>query len=268
MTSGALIFAYNNDKTDYVKMAAWTANNIKRHLRIPVALVTNSTDINSNYNFDKIIHLESNGSNGRYFSDYNSNVIWHNTTRTDAYSVTPWDQTLVIDADYVVASNALNVVLQSSQEFLAHNCAYDITGLNDFSGLNYFGNYHMPMWWATLMMFRKSKQAELLFDTMKMVRDNWKHYQRIYHNNQPTYRNDHALTISLGMVNGHHSVYPNIPWQLASLTTEHKLTQIDIDRYRVDFITPDRKLRWINIDNQDFHAMGKQQLGEIIDSQI
>jgi very-short-patch-repair endonuclease len=47
-----------------------------------------------------------------------------------------------------------------------------------------------------------------------------------------------------------------------------KITQIDIDRYRVDFITPDRKLRWINIDNQDFHSMGKQQLGEIIDSQV
>ena len=37
MTTGALIFAYNNDKINYVKMAAWTANNIKRHLKIPVA---------------------------------------------------------------------------------------------------------------------------------------------------------------------------------------------------------------------------------------
>ena len=31
MTTGALIFAYNNEQTDYVAMAAWTAKNIQRH---------------------------------------------------------------------------------------------------------------------------------------------------------------------------------------------------------------------------------------------
>jgi hypothetical protein len=41
------------------------------------------------------------------------------------------------------------------------------------------------------------------------------------------------------------------------------LTQLDADSYRVDFLTPDKKARWITL-TQDFHAMGKQQLGAIV----
>ncbi len=40
MTTGALIFAFNNEQTDYVAMAGWCARNIRRHLDIPVAIVT------------------------------------------------------------------------------------------------------------------------------------------------------------------------------------------------------------------------------------
>ena len=261
MSTGALIFAYNNDQTDYVAMAAWTAKNIRRHLRIPVALVTDrSTDLY----FEQVIIQESLSDNGRWFSDYNTNVIWHNKTRVNAYTLTPWQQTLVLDADYVVASDQLQTLLSSPKEFLAHRWAYDITGVNDFNGLNYFGAYHMPMWWATVMMFRRSEHTQLIFETMEMIRDNWTHYRNIYKNSKGTYRNDHALSIALGVVNGHTLDHNDIPWQLASLTPDHKLTQLGKDHYRVNFLTSDQKPRWIDLHNQDFHAMGKKTLGEIV----
>jgi hypothetical protein len=181
----------------------------------------------------------------------------------DAYRLSPWDRTLVLDADYVVASNQLMPLLTVDQDFLAHRLAYDVTGCNNFEGLNYFGNNRMPMWWATVMMFRKSKHAELIFDSMQMIRDNWAHYRALYKNSTATYRNDHALSIALGIVNGHTIDHLGIPWGLASLTPEHKLTQVDKDRYRVDFINTENKPRWIEL-TQDFHAMGKQQLGDIV----
>jgi len=242
-------------------MAAWCAENIRRHLRIPVALVT---DRPTKLKFEQVIIQESSDDNGRYFSDYNTNVVWHNKTRANAYELTPWAQTLVLDADYVVASNQLQTVLSAPQEFLAHRWAYDITGLNDFTGLNYFGAHNMPMWWATVMMFRRSEHARLIFETMTMVRDNWTHYRNIYKNSNGTYRNDHALSIALGVVNGHTLNHSGIPWNLASLTPDHRLTQLDQDHYRVDFLTPEQKPRWIELRNQDFHAMGKKTLGEIV----
>jgi hypothetical protein len=261
MTTGALIFAYNNEQTDYVAMAAWAAENIRRHLEIPVALVT---DRPTELKFEQVIIQPADGDNQRWFSDYNTNVAWHNKSRVNAYKLTPWQQTLVLDADYVVASDSLLTVLSSNQEFLAHRWAYDITGLDNFSGLNYFGAYHMPMWWATVMMFRRSDHAQLIFETMSMVRDNWTHYRNIYKNSRGTYRNDHALSIALGVVNGHTLDHDGIPWNLASLTPDHQLTQVGQDHYRIDYVNSDQKPRWIELHNQDFHAMGKKTLGEIV----
>jgi hypothetical protein len=247
MTTGALIFARNNEQIDYEAMAFWSARNIKRHLGIPTHIVTDNSALSTN---------------ARHFTDVGL-VTWHNLSRVDAYRLTPWDRTLVLDADYVVASNQLQAVLDVDQDFLAHRWAYDVTGCNNFEGLNYFGNNRMPMWWATVMMFRKSKQAELIFDSMQMIRDNWTHYRNLYKNTDATYRNDHALSIALGIVNGHTVSHAGIPWALASLTPDHKLTQLDQDCYRVDFINGENNTRWIEL-CQDFHAMGKQQLGAIV----
>ena len=261
MTTGALIFAFNNEQTDYVSMAAWSAKNIHRHLGIPVAVVTDYE--NPLGDFDYVINTQAHGGGQRYFSDYDTNVTWHNTNRMDAYTLSPWDQTLVLDADYVVASNHLSSILKSRQDFLCYRWARDVTGLQTFEDLNYFGNHRMPMWWATVMMFRRGNSAELLFDTMQMVRDNWTHYRNLYKNPVATYRNDHALSIALNTLNGHTLCVDAIPGTLASLTPEHRLTQLDADSYRVDFSTPDKKPRWIML-TQDFHAMGKQQLGAIV----
>ena len=246
MTTGALIFARNNEQIDYEAMAQWSARNIERHLRIPTHIVTDDAP----------------NDNTRHFTDV-GNVTWHNHNRMDAYRLTPWDRTLVLDADYVVASDQLKSLLDADQDFLAHKQAYDVTGCNNFDGLNTFGNNRMPMWWATVIMFRRSKQAELIFDSMQMIRDNWQHYKNLYKNATATYRNDHALSIALGMVNGHTLNHPGIPWALASLTPEHRLTQVDQDRYRVDFVNTENRARWVEL-RQDFHAMGKQQLGEIV----
>jgi hypothetical protein len=98
---------------------------------------------------------------------------------------------------------------------------------------------------------------------MAMIRDNWSHYRNLYKNNIKTYRNDHALSIALGIVNGHTLNHNIIPWELASLTPEHKLKQLGPDQYRVDFVNTENKARWIEL-RQDFHAMGKQQLGAIV----
>jgi hypothetical protein len=248
MTTGAVIFARNNEHIDYVAMAQWSAKNIKRHLGIPTHIITDSAP----------------SDNTRHFTDVGQ-VTWHNLNRMDAYHLSPWDRTLVLDADYVVASNQLASVLDCDADFLAHRWAYDVTGCNDFTGLNWFGDVGMPMWWATVMVFNKSKSAELIFDAMAMIRDHWTHYRNIYKNSIATYRNDHALSIALGIVNGHTLDHASIPWQLASLTPDHDLTQINQDRYRVDFVNTEGQPRWIEL-RQDFHAMGKRQLGDIVAS--
>jgi hypothetical protein len=249
MTTGAVIFARNNEHVDYVAMAQWSAQNIQRHLGIETCIVTDDSRTDSG---------------SRHFGDVGT-VTWHNTNRMDAYRLSPWDRTLLLDADYVVATDQLRSVLDSQEDFLAHRWAYDVTGLNTFDGLNWFGQVNMPQWWATVIVFNKCPQAQLIFDTMAMIRDNWTHYRNIYKISSATYRNDFALSMALLVVNGHTLNHSSIPWRLASLTPEHQLSQLDQDSYRVDFVDQENRSRWIEL-RQDFHAMGKQQLGDIVAS--
>jgi hypothetical protein len=249
MTTGALIFAHNNGHTDYEAMARWSARNIQRHLGIPVHIVTEKDNCDEN---------------ARWFDDYQQNVVWHNQSRVTAWDVSPWDRTLLLDADYVIASDQLRTIIDSTKEFLCFKNCYDATGIDNFESLETFGDVRMPMWWATVICFDKTPATKLIFDTMSMIKNNWQHYRRIYKINQPTYRNDHALSIALCLVNGHVTNIDSMPWNMTALTPKHKLIMTGTDSYRVDFVTADAKPKWISLDRQDFHAMGKQQLGEIV----
>ena len=263
MTTGVLIFAYNNEHIDYLAMANWSAKNIRRHLDLPVAVVTNELPPDE-YKFEQIIMAKAEGSHTRKFTDLPETVTWYNGNRADAYRLSPWSQTLVLDADSVVASTQLKAVLTLKQDFVAHQTAYDVTNDPQFAENNVFGRNRMPMSWATVMMFRRSKRAEMIFDCMTMIKQNWDHYRGLYGVTKGTFRNDYALSIALNIVSGHTQVYPTIPWCLASVSHEHTLKQLNTDKYRVEY-TRDNKPRYITL-AQDFHAMGKGHLGAIIDS--
>jgi hypothetical protein len=120
------------------------------------------------------------------------------------------------------------------------------------------------MSWATVMLFRRSRTADLIFQSMQMIRRHWRHYIDLYSIPKSTYRNDIALSIAMNIVDGHTQTQPAIPWSLVSLDAVHPLTQLSTDTYRVDFTTPDGKRKWVMLDNQDFHAMGKRHLGDIV----
>jgi hypothetical protein len=265
MTTGALIFAFDNEQTDYVAMAGWSAENIHRHLNIPVAVVTNAPDQARAYSgIDRVIPAVPESGGTRYFEDYQSTVTWHNAGRVDAYSLSPWDRTLVLDADYVVASSQLRPVLNSNQEFLCYKNAMSVNG--DLDGLNVFGQHRFPMWWATVMYFQKCNHAKFVFDSMNMIRQNWQHYRDIYGIDRKTYRNDFALSIALGIVSGHTLDVDEIPGSLVSVMPEHRLTKLDKDFYQVQYADTQGKPQRVGLAGMDFHAMGKRDLGEIVET--
>ena len=263
MTRGVVIFAFNNEQIDYLAMAEWSTRNIHRHLDLPVCVVTDQTTIPKNYTFDHVVHAVPTDTHWRHFKDFGTNATWYNGSRVNAYELSPWDHTLVLDADYVVASNQLGKLFEVDQDFLDHARAIEVTGMTSFNENNRFGRYKMPMRWATVMMFRRSQTAKLIFDSMQMVKQNWRHYIDLYGIPKKTYRNDIALSIAQLIVNGHRLEIPSIPWNLVSLEADHALTQLGTDVYRVDFVANNNKSKWLTL-NHDFHAMGKKHLGDIV----
>lgn len=267
MKTGALIFAFNNEQTDYVGLAAWSAGNIRRHLGIPVAVVTDNVDNDVvKNNFDCVIAAPAESGGTRHFEDYNRSVTWHNAARTNAYELSPWDQTLVLDADYVVASDRLKSLFNVDCDFVCHKNAYDLSSGQPLDNLNSFGDYQFPMWWATVMLFRRSSTAEYIFDAMQMIKQNWQHYRDLYSINSKTYRNDFALSIALGIVSGHTLRVDSIPWNLASTMPEHLVSRLDQDYYQIEWKTATGNQQYLGLAGTDMHVMGKHSLEKIIGS--
>lgn len=265
MTTGALIFAFNNEQTDYIAMAAWSAERIHRHLDMPVAVVTNDPEQAArNGRFDRIIPAKACAGGTRWFEDYQSSVTWHNAGRVDAYSLSPWQRTLVLDADYVVASADLKTILHCDTDFMCHKTAVNLASGDPLQGLNTFGRHNMPMYWATVMLFRRSTTAQYIFDCMQMIRNNWQHYRDLYKIDNKTYRNDFALTIAIGIVSGHTSQVDEIPWPLWTALPGTELVSDDPDTFTINYLDSDQKRKTIGWTGMDFHAMGKRHLETIV----
>ena len=265
MTTGALMFAFNNEGTDYLRIAAWNAGNIRRHLKIPVAVVTDEPDADFSA-FDQVITVDKQGTDVRYFEDLDQTVTWYNANRPDAWDLTPWDRTLLLDADYVIASSYLSRYLSSNIEVMAYKSARDITSRDTFNALNTFGRHNIATWWATVIIFQRNNFAQFVFDSMKMIRANWQHYRDVYGINSRTYRNDFAFTIALGIVQGHADYIHSFPTRMASATPDTELICYQEDCYEIRWRNTNNQKTWLRWNGLDFHAMGKHSLEKIAEA--
>lgn len=261
LTSGALIFAFNNEATDYIALAAWSAKNIRRHLHLPVAIVTDDVAAAALHKFEHIIVTAADTGGTRHFADYGVTVTWHNAGRVNAYELSPFDQTLVLDADYVVASNSLLNVLEIPQQFAAFSSAFEPSNM---TSIETFGEYKMPMWWATMMMFRRGSVSQYIFDSMQMIRANWSHYRDLYGIHQSNYRNDYALSMALGLVAGAEQSVHNVYCPMVNVMPCHGLTCVQQDHYQVEYCNTQGKLMTMSWQGMDFHAMCKKDLEVIV----
>jgi hypothetical protein len=260
MTAGAVIFAVGDGAIDYASMAAWSAKRIEKFLDLPTTLITDQEV--SDPVFDQVIRITSTPSERtRWFSDLDQSVPWHNLDRCDAFALSPYDRTLLLDADYVVNSYHLRHVM-AHDRFWCHRHAYTVGIGQTFDT---FGRHQHPMWWATVIAFGRDSQSEFIFDSMRMIRDNWQHYRELYHIDAPLFRNDYALSIALPLVNGHiQSVV--LPGAMMNVMPEHRLSQVDENTFWVTW-SDTRGRSHINLlAAHDFHAMCKLDLGAIVEA--
>ena len=273
MTRGAVLFAFNNDRVDYVSQAQWSAPRISRHLDIPVTLVTDQEPDNTSM-FDQVIIRASRSGGTRKFDHMNadSSATWFNRGRCRAFDVSPYDETLVLDTDYIVASDRLKVLFDSAQDLLCHREVLDVTDRKNFARDTRFGETEFPMWWATVLYFRRTRLSESVFDMMSMIEDNWYHYSRLYKFNQEPYRNDYAISIALNTVYGHlPAAVPSIPWPLFTSFYDVYLNQLEDDVFQLNYVrmveNQARHFRMI-LRECDLHVMNKPDLGKICGSRI
>ena len=171
-------FAYNTDTTDYVSIAERTLKLASRTLGLPYTLITTDPQ-----EYD----------NQRYDTDTGKFVQWRNAGRYRAYDLSPYDETLVIDADFLIFNKTLAQVFD--QEFWDWQIMRDATGLTQQYPRD-MGKNSLPYVWATAFAFRKTPRAQTFFQLIQRIQENYGYYRALFNIEQRNFRNDYAFAIA------------------------------------------------------------------------
>jgi hypothetical protein len=266
MSKGVILFAFNSPKINYYDMAVSTAKRINHFLDLPVTIVTdvNSIPTSIDYSFDNTITTVADSSNKR------DKETWINKGRYQAFELTPYDETLLIDTDYLINSSKLLKTFELPTDFCCHDTTHFL--MNPTDSQEMINVYGIKTSWATVVRFNKSKRAECIFKSIEMVQRNYEHYANLHSFIPEPYRNDYAITLATNIANGNTtSIEDIIPWNLIHVgknTTVYKNTDnIFNTEYTVMFDNWKKgKIRkeYSIIKDMDFHVMNKENFLELV----
>lgn len=266
MKRGAILFAFNSPKFNYYEMAEFTAKRINHFLNLPVTLVTDVKSLpqDPQYKFDNVVLVEPDTNNKRDWG------IWINKGRYQAYELSPYDETLLLDVDYMVNSNKLLKAFDFCVDFCCHDTTEFLMQPN--APQEVLSAYSYKTLWATAVVFKKTSRAKQIFECLEMVQKNFDHYANIHSFISATFRNDYALTLALNIVNGHSTQKSDIiPWNLVHIGKNTQVHKSNDDSMSTEFtIIYDNwqrgKIRkeYINITDMDFHVMNKENFLELM----
>jgi hypothetical protein len=274
MNCGVLIFAHNSRDVDYAILAIIAGGLAKKHLSVPVSLVTDQSTIEwlkksdqfstAEKVFENFILVDRPlTDNSRRLSDgENSKVVpFINSNRADAWELTPYDRTLLIDSDYLIFSDSLAEYWNSESSFMISSSMDDIR--LDRKGVldSWTSDEGVPLRWATTIMFTKNQESKLYFDLVKSIKNNYKTYAEIYRFDHRIYRNDIAFSISKHIIDGFEtSSELNLP---PILTAQDKDLIVDVNSTGPAILIYDHVLEntlVTRFKNRDIHIMNKQAI--------
>ena len=270
MSRGFLIFAFNNELIDYLGHAIWIADRIERILGLPTSIVTDESSATTKQTHHNLILTNALPGHQRNFNiNEQGNIAeWKNVNRFQSYELSPYDETVVIDSDYIVNSEQLLALFESSEDFLVHRKPFDITDRNHFQPYDYLPRYQFPHYWATVIYFKKTEFARQMFQVMQMIKENYGHYARLYKFRSSPFRNDYAVSIAMSIMYGHRiNSIPVIPWNMPMIANNAEIEQLDDRRFEIKYQKninkTDKPMRMV-VNDQDIHFLNKYSLEAMI----
>ena len=194
-SKGVVLFAFNTSDVDYVEIARRAAQLIKHTLKLPVTLITDALVLDQN--FDSVIYAGNESANARF--GYANGTEWRNSNRYCAYELSPYDETLLLDTDYLMLDDSLLKLFDVCTD-------YQIVYNNDYiksTSTNNMGALSLPFVWATAIVFKRTPKSALLFDMVSRVQDNYDYYRSLYKLDPRNFRNDYAFAIANNVLNGY-----------------------------------------------------------------
>lgn len=263
MTKGVLLFASNSELIRYTDLAEICAQRCQQYLKLPVSIVTDSgAEIKNPSIFDKIISTVDNSNQQRKFynGDDSSLGQWKNSSRADAYKLTPYNETLVIDVDYFLYTDKLKWCFEQPNDLVIARQSQDVSYCRDNSEFVYLGGTQIDFYWATVFFFRKNEINKIFFDFISHIRDNWSFYKSQYQFSSHLYRNDFSFSIAAHVLK---ELVTELPFPLLYVIDKDTVITFNNECCKVIFSKNNKQIL-TDIRNIDIHLMNKLALREII----
>lgn len=252
MSKGLLFHAENNEEIDYVELAIASALMAKYRMDVPVALMVDEESYASSdksflkKTFDEIVIIPPTKlKQERLYanSDTKARLSFNNENRINIYDYTPFDETLILDVDYLVYDDSLNTVWGSEHLMISSEA---ISVLNNRLGIfdRRLFDKGIKMRWATVFYFQKGPMAKRFFELVKEVRKNYFYYTHIYQTRYKYYRNDYAFSIAAHMLNDFNDdgyAVKELPIKILTSLPYDKIHNIKKDYIQLlskDYLTP------------------------------
>lgn len=280
MSKGAFLIARNNGHIDYVKQAVFLAKRIKKYLDIPVSLATDSIKyLESAFgvdDFDKVIALDyTTEANMRYFFDgtlSKTSASFKNSNRASVYKLSPYDETLLMDTDYIISNDLLKSVFSSASDFLIYKKSNDIAKVRNESEFDKISDTSVDFYWATIVFFRKTDINKTFFDLVAHIEQEWNHYRRVYQITSNLFRNDFAFSIAIHIMNGFQigNFAQQLPGSMLYTIDRDILWKLDQDEmmFLVEKKNYLGEYTALKTKGQNIHVMNKISLNRIIDEEF
>lgn len=275
MTRGVVMYAHNSTDIDYGLMAIISGGLAKKHLQLPVTMVADKWTISwlteskmwekANEVFDKIIEVEKPiTKNTRMLHDgfFGKTVPFENSNRYSVYDVTPYDETLLIDSDFLIFSDRLNEYWSVDASVMMGHSMNDITGFRGGILDKRVSETGVQLFWATTVMFRKNAESKFFFDLVNFIKDNYKYYADLFRFNPNQFRNDIAFSIAKHIMNGYETEFVYTLPPILTVFDKDMLHSVDGDNLTFLIDKPqDCGNFWAaSTKGVDVHIMNKQSI--------
>ena len=246
---GIIVFAFNTNKVDYVGIADKTSAIANKTLGLPITLVTDH-DSQPQFEYDNVIRVDNSKLNGRPTITGEMSQ-WRNFDRYMAYKLSPYDETLLVDIDYLILDNSLLKLFETEFDYkLMFNSISPDRQMSTDMGVR-----SLDFVWATVVLFRKTPKAKIYFDLIGRIQRNYAYYKTLY-GCLGTYRNDFAFGIANHIINGYISDKKlGIPWRM--ITFDDFVKSIELKN---NLLLVRESNRCVVTPIQNLHIMDKKYL--------
>lgn len=286
---GYLLHAFESKEIDYGKLAVCCALSIKTNLKYNHVTVVMDTGTKKGLNstispavlkasFDKIITPQEKYRSAirkHFYSPWDTFTSdFDNQNRVLTYQYSPYDETILLDVDFLVMNDSFDYVWGNPEDILMNYKAIDLHN-NTFGSIDEqrVSPFGIPLYWATMVYFKKTPYTKTFFELTDYIRDEYHFFQFLYGFKEGFYRNDHSFSIAAHVLNGY------IPYGIKPFPEDAILTSYPkdgiaevLDSKEIILLAHDVKEPWkdtlVNTKGMNVHVMNKRKLEAVSDKFI